>query len=393
MAKILKFPKNFLWGSATSSHQVEGNNIYNDWWQAEQTGKIKYKSGRACDHYNQYEQDFDLIKKLNQNAYRFSIEWSRIEPREGVFNQKEIEHYRKVLLALRQRNIKVMLTLHHFTTPLWLAKKGGWSSPKIVFYFSRFAEKVFKEYQDLVDFWITINEPVLYASMSFWEGKWPPKKKNPILLMRAIKNQIAVHKKIYQALHKVKPDVRVGVAKNIICFEPFFSKSPLDKLSVFLISYFRERYFLNKIKNHQDFIGLNYYSRLKILFPFFGIQGSEATTDIGWEIYPKGIYHVLNTLRKYQKPIYITENGLADAQDKLRKDFIKNHLFWIYKAIKEGVDVRGYFHWSLMDNFEWADGFKPRFGLVEIDYNTMKRKIRPSAYYYAKVCKYSAIEI
>ena len=323
MARILNFPKDFLWGSATSSHQVEGNNIYNDWWQAEQTGKIKYKSGRACDHYNQYEQDFDLIKKLNQNAYRFSIEWSRIEPREGVFNQKEIEHYRKVLLALRQRNIKVMLTLHHFTTPLWLAKKGGWSSPKIVFYFSRFAEKVFKEYQDLVDFWITINEPVLYASMSFWEGKWPPKKKNPILLMRAIKNQIAVHKKIYQALHKVKPDVRVGVAKNIICFEPFFSKSPLDKLSVFLISYFRERYFLNKIKNHQDFIGLNYYSRLKILFPFFGIQGSEATTDIGWEIYPKGIYHVLNTLRKYQKPIYITENGLADAQDKLRKDFIK----------------------------------------------------------------------
>ncbi|KPJ56128.1 hypothetical protein AMJ49_05670 [Parcubacteria bacterium DG_74_2] len=388
MARILKFPKNFLWGSATSSHQVEGDNIHNDWWEAEQAGKLKYKSGKACDHYNQYEQDFDLIKKLNQNAYRFSIEWSRIEPREGEFNQKEIEYYRKMLLALKKRDIKIMLTLHHFTTPLWLAKKGDWANPKVIFYFSRFAERVFNEYQDLVDFWVTINEPFsVYATHGYLLGVFPPKKRNPILFLKVVKNQIIVHKKIYKIFHKLKPDIKVGIAKNNAYFEPYFSKSPLDKLSVALAHYFGNEYFLNKIKNYQDFIGLNYYFHRKILFPFFEKNENKIKSDLNWEIYPKGIYYVLKELKKYQKPVYITENGLADAKDRLRKDFIKDHLFWIHKAIEEGVDVRGYFHWSLMDNFEWAEGFSPRFGLIEIDYKTMERKPRSSAYYYAKICK------
>ena len=388
MSKVLKFPKDFLWGSATSSHQVEGNNFHNDWWEAEQTGKLKYKSGRACDHYNFYEQDFDLIKKLNQNAHRFSIEWSRIEPKEGEFNQKEIEHYRKVFLALKKRNIKIMLTLHHFTTPVWLAKKGNWANPKVVFYFSRFAEKVFQEYKDLVDFWITINEPfTVYATHSHLLGVFPPKKRNPVLFLKVIRNQIAVHKKIYTIFHKLKPDVKIGIAKNNTYFEPYFSKSPLDKLSVYLANYFVNEYFLNKIKNHQDFIGLNYYFHIKFLFPFFKKNENKIKSDLNWEVYPKGIYYVLKELKKYNKPIYIAENGLANAKDNLRKDFIKQHLYWTYKAIQKGVDVRGYFHWSLMDNFEWAEGFGPRFGLIKINYKTMERKPRQSAYYYAKICK------
>jgi len=160
---VLKFPKGFLWGSATSAYQIEGGIDNSDW------SKV-VPAGKACDHYNRFEEDFQLLQDLSQNAYRFSIEWSRIEPREGVFDEKEIEHYRKVLESLKEKNITVMLTLHHFTTPLWLADMGGWNNKKVVFYFSRFAQKVFAEYKDHVDFWITINEPTLYAI--FWVFPW-----------------------------------------------------------------------------------------------------------------------------------------------------------------------------------------------------------------------------
>ena len=380
MLKLLEFPRDFLWGSATSAYQVEGGIENCDWVKL-------YPAGLACDHYNRYEEDFDLLKKLNQNAYRFSIEWSRIEPEEGEFDEKELEHYRKVLLSLKSREIKIMVSLHHFTTPLWLAKKGGWANQKVVLYFSRFAERIFNQYQDLVDFWITINEPLNYASIGYLEGRWPPKKKNPILFLKVIRNQIASHKKIYNIFHKRKTDVRVGNTESYCFFEPASSKSFLDKLSVRISHYFWNEYFLNKIKKQLDFIGLNYYFHHKIKFPFLKRNENKIVSDIGWEIYPEGIYWILKWLGKYNLPIYITENGLADTKDKLRKNFTKDHLIWTHKAIEEGVDCRGYFHWSLIDNFEWEKGFGPRFGLVEIDYKTLERKIRPSANFYAEICR------
>ncbi|MBZ9569831.1 glycoside hydrolase family 1 protein [Patescibacteria group bacterium] len=380
MKKILKFPKEFLWGTATSAYQVEGGIENNDWSE-------EFPAGRACNHYNLYEKDFDLIKKLNQNAHRFSIEWSRIEPKEGEFNKKEIEHYRKVLLALKERNIKTIVTLHHFTSPLWLAEIGGWENSKVIFYFSRFAQRIFDEYSDLVDSWITINEPLVYASISYFQGRWPPKKKNPTSFLKAIRNQIACHKKIYETFYKSKNNPQIGIAKNNNYFEAFNSKSPLDRLSAIVYRYFWNEYFLNRIKNHLDFIGLNYYFHLKIKFPFQNKNENKVVSDMNWEIYPEGIYYVLKELKKYNLPIYITENGLADAKDKKRLDFIKDHLSWIHKAISEKVDVRGYFHWSFIDNFEWDKGFEPRFGLAEIDYKTLKRKPRSSAKFYAKICK------
>lgn len=366
--KKLKFPKDFLWGTATSAYQVEGGIENSDW------SKV-YPAGLACNHYDLYEEDFDLMKKLNQTAFRLSIEWSRIEPEEGKFDKKEIEHYRRYLQSLKARKIKTMVTLHHFTNPLWLGKIGGWTDKKVVFYFSRFAKKVFDEYKDLVDFWITINEPLIFASQSYLISLWPPQKKNPFLFLKVIENQVAAHKKVYTTFHKMDKKALIGISKNNIYFEGAGS---------FVPRYFWNKYFLNKTKKYQDFIGLNYY--------FHRPQDkNKQVSDIGWEIYPEGIYRVLKELKKYQKPIYITENGLADAKDKLRKDFIKNHLFWLHKAIEEGVDVRGYFHWSLMDNFEWEKGFEPRFGLIEIDYKTLERKIRPSALFYAKICKENAL--
>jgi len=386
MSKILKFPEGFLWGSATSAYQVEGGIENSDW-------SDEFPAGRACNHYNLYEKDFDLLKKLSQNAHRLSIEWSMIEPEEGKFDEKEIEHYRKVLSALKKRNIKAMLTLHHFTNPLWLAEIGSWENPNVVFYFSRFAKRIFSEYFDFVDFWITINEPLFYASNCYLDGIWPPKKKSFISFLKVVKNQIICHKKIFEYFHKIKKDVKVGIIKNDIYFEPFDLKSNFDNFNVSINRYFWNEFFLNRIRNYLDFIGLNYYSHLKIKFPSQNKNENKVVSDIGWEIYPEGIYQVLKELKKYGKPVYITENGLADARDNKRLDFIKEHLFWIHKAIQEDVDVKGYFHWSLMDNFEWEKGFEPRFGLIEIDYKTLERKLRPSAKFYAKICKDNKLTI
>ena len=397
MEKTLRFPKNFLWGTATSAYQVEGGNKNCDW------AKL-FDAGKACDHYNRYEEDFELAKSLNQNAYRFSIEWSRIEPKEGKFDQKEIEHYREFLKALKVRDMKVMATLHHFTNPLWLAEIGGWTNKKVVFYFSRFAQKMFDEYKDLVDFWITINEPLIYGVLSYFQRRWPsPETKtyplpfyarrvpNFISFLKVLRNQILAHKKIYETFHQAKKDAKIGIAKNNVFLEPANKKSFLDVSSVKICNYFWNQLFLNKIKNHLDFIGLNYYFHNKIKFPFRMRNENKIVSDLGWEIYPEGIYHVLKDLKKYNLPIYITENGIADKKDKLRKDFIKNHLRWVWQSIQERVDVKGYFHWSLIDNFEWDLGFEPRFGLVKIDYKTLERKPRPSAFYYSKISKENAI--
>lgn len=375
----LKFPRDFLWGNAVSAYQVEGGIENADW------SKI-FPAGSACNHYHLYEQDFDWLVKLNQNAFRFSLEWSRVEPEEGQFDLKEIGHYREYLLALKNRGMKTMVTLHHFTNPLWLTEMGGWANKKVVFYFSRFAKRMFEEYADLIDFWITINEPLIHSALGYLQGRWPPQKRNPILFLKVIKNQIKAHQQVYEDFHHSTRTVLVGIAKNNQFFEPA-SDFSLNKVPCRLADYLWNRHFLNKTKNHLDFIGLNYYFHNKIVFPFKIRNDNKLVSDLGWEIYPQGIYQVLKQLKKYGLPIYITENGIADKQDKRRKDFIKDHLYWTHRAIKEGADVRGYFHWSLMDNLEWDLGFEPRFGLLEINYQTLERKPRPSAFYYAKICK------
>lgn len=386
MSKNLKFPRDFLWGASTSAYQVEGGILNCDWSKF-------YPCGRACDHYHLFKKDIELMKKLNLKAYRFSIEWSRIEPKEGEFNEREINHYKKVLISLKKENIKSMVTLWHFTNPLWIIEKKGWENKKVIFYFKRYSEKIFEEFKNYVDFWITLNEPLVYASNSFLKGFWPPKKKNIVSFLKVIKNLIDAHKEVYKNFKEKQNKAKIGIAKSINFISPFNKKSPLDKFSSFLGKYFWSNFFLNKIKNELDFIGLNYYTRNKIKFPFFIKKGGGKESDIGWEIYPKGIYFVLKDLKKYNLPIFITENGIADKKDRLRKEFIKKHLFWIHKAIQEGINVKGYFHWSLMDNFEWGLGFSPRFGLIEIDYKTLKRKIRPSAFYYAKIAKENTIFI
>jgi len=396
----LKFPPGFLWGAATSAHQVEGGN-FNDWtewekknaerlakkargywqkWQQEKFPEMfepaNYISGRAADHYHLYEKDFDIAKSLSHNAHRFSIEWSRLEPAEGKFNQKEIEHYRQVLLALKDRGIEPFVSLYHWTLPIWFTKKGGWLNKNSPYYFNRFVKIVGENLFNQVKFWITLNEPMVYASASYFKGAWPPQKKNIFKYFKVLSSLVKAHQLAYRSLRLIDLGCQVGIAKNYI----YFKNNPLA-------GYLWNSYFLNKIKEGQDFIGLNYYFYFQFLK-----KRNLPVSDINWQIYPQGVYSILKKLKKYQKPIYITENGLADKKDEQRAKFIKDHLYWIHKAIEEGVDVRGYLHWSLLDNFEWDKGFWPRFGLVEVDYKTLERKIRPSAYQYAKICKENTLE-
>jgi len=392
---MAKFPKNFLWGAAASAHQVEGGN-FNDWtewekknaqrlakkakrywqlWQQEKFPEMfepeNYISGRTCDHYHYYQKDFDIAKSLNHNAHRLSIEWSRVEPKKGRINQQEIEHYRQVILALKQRGLEPFVTLYHWSLPVWLAEKGGWLSLKTPHYFDRYVRIVSENLFDLVDYWITINEPNVYSAKCFLKGAWPPQKKSIFKYFRVLNNLVRAHQLAYHSLHSIDLDCRVGLAKNNINF-----------INNFLADYFWNKYFLNRIRQKQDFIGLNYY-----FCSGWPKKKGLSVSDLGWQIYPEGIYHLLKDLKKYNRPIYITENGLADGRDSKRAKFIRNHLFWVQRAIKEGIDVRGYFYWSLLDNFEWDKGFWPRFGLVEIDYRTMERRIRPSAEIYAQICR------
>ena len=390
--KTLKFPKDFLWGSSVSSYQVEGGNVACDWSE-------KFPARTACNYYLNYEHYFDLAKELNQNAHRFSLSWSRIQPEEGKFDRKQIEHYRKMILALRERGISPMVTIWHWTLPVWMAEKGGWQNSKFSEYFEQYTRFVVEELDDVVDLWLTTNEPMIYTSLAYILGKFPPQKNNLLVVPKIFYNFIETHKKAYKAIHDINKNAKVGIAQNLSFVDVYDKNSVLNKAVANAFNFFRNRLFLELTKNYQDFLGINYYFHDKIKFDPFSFSplkiknDDKEVSDLGWEIYPEGLYYVLRDLKKYNLPIYITENGLADKEDKKRAKFIIEHLQQIHRAIGDGVDVRGYLHWSLIDNFEWRDGYGPRFGLVEMDYKDMSTKIRPSALEYAKICKSNVIDL
>ncbi len=380
-----KFPDGFLWGSATASYQVEGGIENADWAEAGRLGWVP-QAGRACDHFGRFREDFDIAKSLNQNAHRFSIEWARIEPEEGKFDEKAIEHYRDVVAALHERGLTPLVTLWHFTLPLWFSESGGFLRRDADEVFARYCRFVVERLSGATMF-ITINEPMVYTGQGYLRGVWPPFRRNPLTYLRLVRSLIAAHRAAYKAIHEVRKDARVGIAKNNIYFEA--GTILYRPLCVFL-DWFRNRWFLNAIRDTQDFIGLNHYYRLKI-----GASTRERATmlrsDMGWELYPESLYRVLLPLKRHNVPVYVTEHGLADALDTRREAFIRKSLVGVLRAIEEGVPVYGYFHWSLIDNFEWAEGFEKRFGLVVVDYDTLERKVRGSAHAYADICKRNAL--
>lgn len=416
--KMLKFPSGFLWGASTSAYQIEGGNT-NDWseWEKvnadrlilqsktfwspcqqekfpEMFNRDNYLCGQACKSFELFREDIACLKELNCSAYRLGLEWARLEPAEGNFNRKAIEHYRLILKTLKENKIKTVLTLWHWTNPLWLVKQGGWESKKVREYFSRYASLVVDELGELVDFWVTLNEPLMIIGHGYFDGKFPPNKKFSPALFKVFNNFAAVHKQCYKIIHHKYPGAQVSLAMTTGAFTPAHQFNPLELLMVKLANYIRNDWYMNRIKGYFDYIGVNYYHHDRLIWhPPFKKNLNEKITDRGWEIYPEGIYLVLKNYQKYKKPIYILENGIADAADKLRPDFIKDHLYYIHQAIGEGADVRGYFYWSLLDNFEWAEGYWPKFGLYAVDRRTFKRLARPSAKIYADICKNNQVEV
>jgi len=406
MMVMSTFPKGFYWGASTASYQVEGFNENSDWAKAAKEGKVP-GAGRLADHYHRYEEDFDIVKELGHNAHRFSIEWGRIEPTEGVFDEKEIEHYRDVLKALQKRGITPFITLWHFTLPLWLAESGGFErkdSPEI---FARYCAYVVEGLGDLCEHYTTINEPNVWVGHGWMYGAWPPFKRARIFWVkfgkddgstarvgaipkfrhiftyfRVERNLVRAHIAAYKAIKHVVPEVQVSVVKHVRWFAS--DNQFTNKVKAKVMQYLQSDRYMGKIRKHLDEIGLNYYRHTK-----FGDNQDYLKTDMDWMVYPSGIYGALKTLKKYNLPIFISEAGVADEDDDLRAQYIQVQVTSILRAIEDGVDVRGHMYWSLIDNYEWALGINKKFGLVEIDYKTLERKIRPSAWVYKTVIEKS----
>ncbi len=374
----------------------------NDWRQWEdQEGNILdgSTSEAAADQFNRYKSDFSMAKKLGHKLHRLSIEWSRIEPQPGKFNRKAIKHYHNVLDDLKKKGFTVMLTLHHFTNPIWFAQRGGWQSRWSIKYFERYTERVVKEYKKKVDLWVTINEPNVYASNSYLRGNWPPQKKSTLAYRRVLLNMAKAHKRAYIIIHRIQKNAEVGIAKNTFSIESYRWWLTEHFLKMKLLNYVWNHYFLRKTKGTHDFIGINYYFHTRIrksgLFTIKTVDSREEHregSDLGWELYPTGLFQSIMNMKQYDLPMYITENGLAAVNDHRRSRFLVSHVKEVYHAIRANADVRGYCYWSLLDNFEWNKGLEPRFGLIEVNYKTQKRTIRNSAHVYARICKDNGID-
>jgi beta-glucosidase len=419
----LRFGTDFLWGASTSAYQVEGNSTNCNWSRFETTTNsqgvppIRHgdRCGLAADHWNRYKQDIQLLKEMHLNAFRFSVEWSKVEPEEGVFVDSVLDHYERVVDELLANGIEPLVTLHHFTNPLWFEEKGGLERDDAPDILARYATRVARRLGSKVRLWSTINEPNIYAIEGYYRGSFPPGVREPGRAVMVFRNLLRAHTACYQAIKKIRPDAQVGLLASIFVFDP---PQPWNLLDVMLAHYLNKAFSVSMVDylttgifdfslpgvasgNYDagvagafDFVGLNYYSRL-----FYHVEPfteekmvevhhvlREELTDKGWEIYPEGLYRALHMISsRTEKPIYITENGIADDSDLRRARFIEDHLRVANRAIRDGVNLKGYFYWSLIDNFELTDGFDVRFGLYAVDYKTQLRTLRKGSLKYREI--------
>lgn len=425
----------FLWGAATSSHQIEGHNRHNDWWQWESTGKVEggVRSGAATDHWNRYREDLRLASELGLNSYRFSVEWSRIEPRQGEWDSSALDWYLELIHECERRGLVPMLTLHHFTSPQWFAEMGGFSSPQAAILFQQFVRKVAATLGPRVPLWCTLNEPMVLAVGSYLGQFMPPAVYSPELFARACHELLKSHVLAYDVLHSEIPErsgpwkerpIEVGIAHNLLHFMPDRRWHLIENILTQVLSRFYNRSWLDAVigkkqnfgvprlipqarpvtealgRRTVDFIGVNYYTKAYVQWmpnrPSLSHSTSlpihiafakhrETVSDLGWAIHPKGFREVIQLAGNCGLPLYITENGIADRDDRHRSEYLFSHLREVADSTKRGIEIRGYYHWSLLDNFEWIKGFGPRFGLYEVDYETFERRRRPSAELYHKI--------
>lgn len=407
----ITFPPDFVFGSAGAAHQIEGDNVHNDWWaheHAPDTNAVE-PSGIACDHYHRFADDFRLVQALGQPAHRLSIEWSRIEPEEGQIQNDELEHYRVVLATLGELGIVPWVTLHHFTLPLWFARRGGFTRRENVEAFRRFVERVARAYGDLVEHWCTINEPTIHAEMGHRFGYFPPRLTSAQVAADVLGNLFHAHAAAAEALraHAARSPV-IGISLALQAHEPYrpdvaadrefaarrnaeTNGVSLDALRTGVFSYpGRPPEEIPGLHASSSFVGVQYYSRMR----YDAASGGPAIADperqlsqLGWEVYPEGFTPLLQRAASTGLPVYVTENGMACDDDRIRVRFIAAHLAALDAARRAGADVRGYFYWSTMDNFEWNFGYAPKFGLIAVDRRTLARTPRPSAHFFAEVIR------
>jgi len=406
----MKYRNDFLWGASTAGHQVDGESA-DQWtvWEKANAERLaltaekrldwlpnwdtisrqasqpsNYLSGNGVGHQQRYTQDFDILTTLHMNAFRCGIEWSKLEPQEGSWDTDAIEYYRQYFNELKQRGITPIVTLWHWTMPVWFTDKGGFAKRKNLRYFERYVAKVAELFANDLSYVITLNEPNVYATFGYLNGEWPPQAKSPVLAVVAYHNLMLAHRRAYHILKAANPNIQVGIAAQLADMQPTKPGSILNKLSISISSWGWNWWFLNKIRGQQDFIGVNYY--FTQYQDWLGRIRNPKTpvSDLGWYMEPAGISRLLTaTWERYHTPLIVTENGLADSSDEQRRWWLEQTMPALEKAIESGVDMRGYLHWSLLDNFEWAYGWWPEFGLVHVDRSTMQRTIRPSALWLA----------
>ena len=397
-----RFPNGFLWGCATAAHHVEGNNHNCDWWEFEKRGGILTgdSADPACDHYRRFREDFELLRRLNNNAHRLSIEWSRIEPAPGEFDSAQIEHYRQVLLELRDQGMAPMVTLHHFTSPIWFASRGGWAAAGAHEAWLPFVRRVADQLGDLVAFWCTLNEPNIYAYQGWLAGEFPPAHRGDLRgAYRVLANMRRGHEAAYGELARLTPGVPVGIAQHKWLMLPANPGRRRDRFAAGVAQFFMDRWpaggrWYRVVEAPSDYLGLNHYTGSLVAFSVkhagegFGRRFNPPdlrVSDFDWPVEPRWLRTCLDQLRPLGKPIYVTENGLATTDDPRRVRFLHDALGQIWLAIQDGADVRGYFHFSSHDNFEWARGYSMRLGLIGVDRKTQERTVKPSGWVYGQI--------
>ena len=408
-----KFPDGFLWGASTASHQVEGG-LRDNWtnWEHKNSTRLAqeakekfetispiweeiaseandpqtYISGQGVEHWKLFHSDVELMRELNFTAYRFSIDWSRIEPQEGKYNTAVIQEYASMVSLLKKQGIEPFVTLWHWTVPQWFHDKGGWEWDGAPDAFSKFVAAITPELSKSVKFWITLNEPNVYTASSYLTGAWPPQKRSIVAHERVLRALSHAHERVRKVIKETNPSAQVGISQHLTDIQAG-DNSPITNLHQICSNWAWNQRFLNGIQTTTDFIGANIYGRNTIKGLQRNQNENKKVSDLGWELYPPATLGALRIAASYDKPIYITENGLADQRDLNREWYIKETLMYVHKALAEGIDVRGYLHWSLLDNFEWDKGFWPKFGLIAVDRKTLKRTIRPSARVYSAIIK------
>jgi beta-glucosidase len=392
VTQAARFPDGFLWGTATAAHQVEGGNWNNDWWAWEHTpgSPCREPSGDACDSWHRWPEDVGLVADLGFNAYRFSLEWSRIEPEEGEWSRVALEHYRAMCLACRERGLEPIVTFHHFTTPRWLAAKGGWTAPAAADAFARFCERAAGHLRDAMGRACTVNEPNIVATFGHLHGVFPPGNRDTALRARANEVFVAAHRRGVAAIRAAAPGVPVGLTLAMSDYqavdggEAVRDRERRDMEDVFLAA-----------TAGDDFVGVQTYTRLRVGPD--GLRGPEPgvpLTQMGYEFWPEALEATIRrawAVTGGRVPVLVTENGIGTADDAARIRFTERALRGVLACLADGIDVRGYVHWSLLDNFEWAFGYGPTFGLVAVDRETQRRTPKPSARWLGAVARANAL--